>query len=242
MSCSAIVLLLCGAMGQSDVMHPSKPAPLPAEDSRNWQAIQPLWPESAAEKSIAPLVFVFYKDHSRRAVPSLLVNKNGKTFGITASTSAIVPDGTPPAIDRIHVEQSDVPNVEVDYSEQASNRDLFVYATDRELTDFTLRKIARADVGSRVDAIPPASRYAVETKVANVIAIDQTFTLKRPKLEPFKHEGLLVLDKALPEGTPLFIDGLYAGVVLIGSRFGDESRSYAVPAERVKAVIDRVQP
>ncbi len=51
------------------------------------------------------------------------------------------------------------------------------------------------------------------------------------------------MDRALPEGTPLFKEGKLAGLVLLGNRFLGETgnKSYVVPVDRIAALCTRLE-
>ena len=74
-----------------------------------------------------------------------------------------------------------------------------------------------------------------ETRVrVSAINVSQKLTLPSHKVE-HNYEGLFAVDLALPEGTPVFLDGKLMGLTILGSRFvGEEARqSYVFPANRL---------
>jgi hypothetical protein len=52
-----------------------------------------------------------------------------------------------------------------------------------------------------------------------------------------------VVDHSLPEGAPLFKNGKLAGLVLLGTRFLDETnnKSYVVPVDRIASLCSRLE-
>jgi hypothetical protein len=58
-----------------------------------------------------------------------------------------------------------------------------------------------------------------------------------------QYDGLLAIDVALPEGTPVFLEGKLMGLTILGSRFiGEEaSRSFVVPATRLQEFFESLR-
>ena len=202
------------------------------------------------EKAISKLVLTFFQDRSRRAVPCVVVKTSEEFFAVTTSPATVVPDGTPHAIDRSVVEWNDGSKATVKYDER-STKELQLY---RFAEDAVIPEPMRSTAAINRDAIPAVgfetsleigvpltaltavgSGSLSETRVrVSAINVSQKLTLPSHKVE-HNYEGLFAVDLALPEGTPVFLDGKLMGLTILGSRFvGEEARqSYVFPANRL---------
>ncbi|MCA9058215.1 MAG: protein kinase, partial [Planctomycetaceae bacterium] len=206
-------------------------------------------PTSELERAVGKLVLVFFQDSSRRAVPCLVVNAGDNSFAITTAPATLVPDGTPPAIDKSIVEWKDTPPTEADY-DRGSTRELSAYRLRSGIDSAT-----RIDthcvvdpnslrIGSTLTALTVDNFGRLVAEQTRVIAIDQQIhaTMTDRKIER-DYPGLIVVDRALREGTPVFVDGKLAGLTLLGSRLIGESanKSYLLPANRLLTFSDELQ-
>jgi hypothetical protein len=195
-------------------------------------------PRSAAEKAIVRLVLVF-ADHSRRVIPCVLVNAGSQTLVVTTGPAATVPDGAPPAIDRAFLVIQGRASVDAHYMRE-STAELFVYRTDGGLTNYRPDDRLELAVGDVLSAMTTGTNEAPQPPrtrgTARVVALDQKagLSLSERKID-HQFDGLVEIDRSLPEGTPLFKNGRLAGLTLLGTRFlgGKVSKSYVVPVERV---------
>lgn len=197
-------------------------------------------PKTAAEKAIARLVLVFFRDQSRRAIPGILVDAGSETCVVTAGPAGIIPEGAPHAVDRTFLEFPNRPPVEAVYQPQ-STKELFVYRTQQKLTDYQPSESVSLAVGDELAAMYPGSspQLRVTPQAARIVSFNNQAELELPPLTKKKHkfEGLVQLDRSLPEGTPLFKEGKLAGLTLLGTRFlGKKAqKSYMLPIERIAA-------
>lgn len=197
-------------------------------------------PKTAAEKAIARLVLVFFRDQSRRAIPGILVDAGSETCVVTAGPAGIIPEGAPHAVDRTFLEFPNRPPVEAVYQPQ-STKELFVYRTQQKLTDYQPSESVSLAVGDELAAMYPGSsqQLRVTPQAARIVSFNNQAELKLPPLTNGMHrfEGLVQLDRSLPEGTPLFKEGQLAGLTLLGTRFlGKKAqKSYMLPIERIAA-------
>ncbi|WP_417387092.1 protein kinase domain-containing protein [Gimesia sp.] len=206
------------------------------EDSviSSWNGLPP---KTAAEKAIARLVLVYFRDQSRRAIPGILVDAGSETCVITAGTAGIIPEGAPHAVDRTFLEIPNRPPIEAIYQKQ-STKELFVYRTQQQLTDYQPSEYVLLAVGDELAAMYPGSspQLTLTPQAARIVGFDNEEELELPPLKnKHRFEGLIQLDRSLPEGTPLFKEGQLAGLTLLGTRFlGEKSKkSYMVPVERI---------
>lgn len=196
-------------------------------------------PKTAAEKAIARLVLVYFRDQSRRAIPGILVDAGSETCVVTAGTAGIIPVGAPHAVDRTFLEIPNRPPIDAIYQPQ-STKELFVYRTQRKLTDYQPSEYVLLAVGDELSAMYPGSsvKLRVTPQAARIVSFDNQAELALPPLKnKHRFEGLVQLDRSLPEGTPLFKEGQLAGLTLLGTRFLGEKakKSYMVPVERIAA-------
>ncbi|QDT28379.1 Serine/threonine-protein kinase PrkC [Gimesia panareensis] len=196
-------------------------------------------PKTAAEKAIARLVLVFFRDQSRRAIPGILVNVGSQTCVVTAGTAGIVPEGAPAAVDRMFLEFPNRPPIEAVYQPQ-STKELFVYRTQQKLTDYQPSEYVLLAVGDELSAMYPGSspQFTMTPQAARIVALNCQAELSLPHLKKkHRYEGLIQLDRSLPEGTPLFKEGQLAGLTLVGTRFLGENanKSYMLPISRIAA-------
>jgi len=203
-------------------------------------------PTTDAEKAIARLVFVFYADRSRRAIPAILVDAGSQTLIITAGPATLVPDGTPAARDRTFVEIPGRPSLDARYQNE-STKDLFVFRTNNRLSEYRPAVRVKLEVGDNLSAILPggSTELFITPKAARIVALNREADLKLPKHKIEHHyEKLVVINRSLPEGTPLFKDGKLAGLTLLGSRFLGEkaNKSYVIPVERIVAFFQEIKP
>lgn len=194
-------------------------------------------PKTAAEKAIARLVLVYFRDQSRRAIPGILVDGGSETFVVTAGPAGIVPEGAPHAIDRTFLEIPNRPTIDAVYQPQ-STKELFVYRTQQKLTDYQPSEYVLLAVGDELAAIYPGSspQLSLTPQAARIVSFDNQVELALPPLKnKHRYEGLIQLDRSLPEGTPLFKEGQLAGLTLLGTRFLGEKakKSYMIPIERI---------
>lgn len=202
-------------------------------------------PKSDAEKAIARLVLVFFRDEARRAVPGLMIDHGTETLILTTGPATIVPDGVSHAIDRTFVEVPDATAVEAKLL-NTKTADIRIHRAKRGLTQFLLKEPVAPKVGDSLSAIilsgQPALR--VTPNAARISDMNQatSFSLATHK---FRHEftGLVQIDQRLPEGTPLFKDGELAGITLLGTRFmkDDVPGSFVVPASRIVEVLQQLK-
>jgi uncharacterized protein (TIGR03067 family) len=199
-----------------------------------------------AERAISRLVLVFFRDGTRRAIPAVLVNAGSRTLIVTTGPATIIPEGTPPAIDRAFLEFPERSAVKAEYLPE-STKELSVYHAERGLTSYrpdNTVKLAAGDVLSAI-ILGSSPEFSIIPNAARVAALEQQADLNLPKpLEKVQHYDQLVeIDRSLPEGTPLFKDGKLAGITLLGKRFlGEESnKSYVVPADRIAALCSRIK-
>ena len=198
-------------------------------------------PESDAEKAIAPIVFVYFQDEARRAVPGLMIDHGTETLVLTTGPATIVPYGVGHAIDRSFLEipgESDLAATFID----TKTADVRVHRAKQGLTKFQLNEPVDLAIDDSLSAIIVSGQpnLRVTPNVARISALNQatTFSLDTHK---FRHEfsGLVQIDQRLPEGTPLFKDDQLAGITLLGTRFmkDDVTGSYVVPASRIVEVL-----
>ncbi|QGQ32631.1 serine/threonine protein kinase [Gimesia maris] len=206
------------------------------EDSviSSWNGLPP---KTAAEKAIARLVLVYFRDQSRRAIPGILVDAGSETCVVTAGTAGIIPEGAPHAVDRTFLEIPNRPPIEAIYQKQ-STKELFVYRTQQQLTDYQPSEYVLLAVGDELAAMYPGSspQLSLTPQAARIVGFDNEEELELPPLKnKHRFEGLIQLDCSLPEGTPLFKEGQLAGLTLLGTRFLGEKakKSYMVPVERI---------
>ena len=218
-----------------------KPAPIPGLDGEV-RAVpdtsQPL--RTDAEKAVARIVLVFARDEARRAFPAVLVNAGGKTLAITTGSATIVPDGADHAMDRAFLEIPDRPPVAVKYAPkwQDPKKELYVFECAEELPGQPAEVPPNLDAGEVLSAILPGSRSELRMtpEAARIRAVNQNATWLVPtNKETRAYTGLWELDRALPEGTPVFRGGQLAGVTLLGTRFLGEKadKSYVIPGQRI---------
>ena len=209
------------------------------------------------EKAISKLVLTFFQDRSRRAVPCVVLKINEEYFAVTTSPATVVPDGTPHAIDRSVVEWNDGSRVSVTYDER-STKELQLYRfadgpvipeSMRSAVEIMINAIPAVgadkslEIGVALSALTPVGAGSLsETRVhLSAINVSQKLTLPSHKVE-HHYEGLFAVDVALPEGTPVFLDGKLMGLTLLGSRFvGEEAtQSYVFPANRLWELCNKV--
>jgi len=197
-------------------------------------------PKTDAERAVARLVLVFYRDHARRAIPALIVNVGGKTLAITTSPATMVPDGAPHAIDRAFVEIPGRPPVAAKYESkwQDPKAELYVFECEEEIPGLPLEVSLEPALDERLSAILPGFelKLRVTSDAAQLRAVGKDATWLVPTHKLTRHYGgLWELDRVLPEGTPLFQHGQLVGLTLLGTRFlGDKAgKSYVVPAQRI---------
>jgi serine/threonine protein kinase len=196
-------------------------------------------PKTASEKAIARLVLVYFRDQSRRAIPGILVDAGSETCVVTAGTAGIIPEGAPHAVDRTFLEIPNRPPIDAVYQPQ-STKELFVYRTQQKLTDYQPSEYVLLAVGDELAAIYPGSspQLSLTPQAARIVSFDNQTELALPPLKnQHRFEGLIQLDRSLPEGTPLFKEGQLAGLTVLGTRFLGEkaNKSYMVPVERIAA-------
>lgn len=196
-------------------------------------------PKTASEKAIARLVLVYFRDQSRRAIPGILVDAGSETCVVTAGTAGIIPEGAPHAVDRTFLEISNRPPIDAIYQTQ-STKELFVYRTQQKLTDYQPSEYVLLAVGDELAAMYPGSspQLTLTPQATRIVSFDNHAELALPPLKKkHRYEGLIQLDRSLPEGTPLFKEGQLAGLTLLGTRFLGEkaNKSYMVPIERIAA-------
>ena len=196
-------------------------------------------PKTVSEKAIARLVLVYFRDQSRRAIPGILVDAGSETCVVTAGTAGIIPEGAPHAVDRTFLEIPNRPPIDAVYLPQ-STKELFVYRTQQKLTDYQPSEYVLLAVGDELAAMYPGSspQLTLTPQAARIVSFDNQAELELPPLkEKHRYEGLIQLDRSLPEGTPLFKEGQLAGLTVLGTRFLGEkaNKSYMVPIERIAA-------
>jgi membrane-associated protease RseP (regulator of RpoE activity) len=209
------------------------------------------------EKAISKLVLTFFQDSSRRAVPCVVVKINEEYFAVTTSPATVVPDGTPHAIDRSVVEWSDGSQAIVTYDERSTKElQLYRFADDavipepqRSAAEIVIDAIPTVGLDKSLEVgVPLSALTAVragslsETRVrVSAVNVSQKLTLPSHKVE-HQYDGLFSVDAALPEGTPVFLDGKLVGLTILGSRFvGEEARqSYVFPANRLWEFCNKV--
>ncbi|QDT80222.1 Serine/threonine-protein kinase PrkC [Gimesia maris] len=196
-------------------------------------------PKTVSEKAIARLVLVYFRDQSRRAIPGILVDAGSETCVVTAGTAGIIPEGAPHAVDRTFLEIPNRPPIDAVYLPQ-STKELFVYRTQQKLTDYQPSEYVLLAVGDELAAMYPGSspQLSLTPQAARIVSFDNQAELELPPLKnQHRFEGLIQLDRNLPEGTPLFKEGQLAGLTLLGTRFLGEkaNKSYMVPIERIAA-------
>jgi hypothetical protein len=202
------------------------------------------------EKAISKLVLTFFQDRSRRAVPCVVVKMNEEYFAVTTGPATVVPDGTPHAIDRSVVEWNDGSQMTVTYDERSTKElRLYRFADDavipepqRSAAEIVIDAIPTVgldkslEVGVPLSALTPVRAGSLsETRVrVSAVNVSQKLTLPSHKVE-HQYDELFSVDAALPEGTPVFLDGKLMGLTILGSRFvGEEARqSYVFPANRL---------
>ncbi len=202
-------------------------------------------PTTEAEKAISQLVLVFFQDRLRRTVEGVMLDAGGETWVVTAGPATMVPDGTPPAIDRAFVNLAGK-LVKAEYHHPASNAELFVYRAEGGLTGFKLEERATVSVGDSLSVMTQTTEgdLRVTPKAVKVTALDGKSELDLPATKVHhSFEKLIVVDRPLREGTPLFKDGKLAGLTLLGSRFlgKDAKKSYVVPAARIAALFSEIK-
>ncbi|MBW3540422.1 MAG: protein kinase [Planctomycetes bacterium] len=197
-------------------------------------------PTTEAETAIARLVLVFFEDRSRRAIPAVLVDAGSQTLIVTTGPAKIVPEGTPPAVDRMFLEMPGRPPLDANYM-PGSTAELSIYRTDGGLTGYRPIDQAELALGDVLSAILPgsSSELLITPSAARVVALDREAELDLPD-RGLQHQfhKLVEIDRMLPEGTPLFKEGKLAGLTLLGTRFlGDKAnKSYVVPVDRIAAL------
>ncbi|QDT92178.1 serine/threonine-protein kinase [Gimesia algae] len=196
-------------------------------------------PKTVSEKAIARLVLVYFRDQSRRAIPGILVDAGSETCVVTAGTAGIIPEGAPHAVDRTFLEIPNRPPIDAVYLPQ-STKELFVYRTQQKLTDYQPSDYVLLAVDDELAAMYPGSspHLTLTPQAARIVSFDNQAELALPPLKKeHRYEGLIQLDRSLPEGTPLFKEGQLAGLTLLGTRFLGENanKSYMVPVEKIAA-------
>ncbi|MEX2317002.1 MAG: protein kinase [Pirellulales bacterium] len=193
--------------------------------------------------TIARLVLVFAQGQSTRSLPAVVVDAASQTLVVTTGPATIVPEGTPPAVDRAFLSFPGRPAVDVKYMSE-SDDDLFVYRGERGLTGYRPDDQVTLVVGDVLSAILPGSpaEFVISPNVARVSGLDRQSNTKLPNRQ-VTYQNLIEIDRTLPEGTPLFKDGKLAGLTLLGSRFvGDAAKiSYVVPVSRIAEFCSRLE-
>jgi hypothetical protein len=157
----------------------------------------------------------------------------------------VIPDGTEPAIDRAFVELPGRPDIKAEYTPD-STKELYLYRARAGLTGYRPDGKVVLAVGDELSAIiaEASPELSVTSRAAQVTALDRKATLKLPRpLTPIQNfDRLVEVDRALPEGTPLFKEGKLAGLVLLGTRFlgASSGKSYVVSAERIEERCSRL--
>jgi serine/threonine protein kinase len=202
-------------------------------------------PATEAQRAIARLVLVFFRDNLRRSIPAVLVSAGTQTLAVTAGPATVIPDKTPAAIDRAFLEFPGRPAVKAEYV--SSTKELCVYRAEGRLTSYHPDNKVALAAGDVLSAIIPdsSSELAVTPNAARVVALDRQATLPLPKPLTKTHhfDRLVEIDRSLPEGTPLFKDGKLAGLTLLGRRFLGETsnKSYVVPVDRIAALCSQIE-
>lgn len=208
-------------------------------------------PFRGQEKATARLILVFADDRSRRAVPSILIDVGGRTIGVTVATASIVPTGTAHAIDRTYIEVPREAPIPVEYDPQ-STPELFIHsgkllhnaARLEKLDSITLEKSPSVHAGDTIYALDIFEPVGLSRTKTRVVALDRQAELKIPDTDiTHEYDGLIQIDKTFREGTPLYKDGKFAGLILLGHRFlgEDANKSYVVPAERIAELIEDIE-
>ncbi len=197
----------------------------------------PMPPTSAAEQAVGRLVLVFFQDQARRAVSGLLVDSSEGALFVTAGPACIVPDGMPPAIDRAYLELSGKPAMHAGYDPH-STPELFLYHVPGVASRYKVDAFAAAAVGDVLSAVTPNHKgeLRVSPKAAVITALQRTSQLKLYDGKVHTFRDLIQLDRKLPEGTPLMLDGQLVGITVLGTRFVErgENKSFAVTAATIQ--------
>ena len=154
---------------------------------------------------------------------------------MTTGPATIVPDGSPPAIDREFLQLPGRPDVKAEYV-PGSAKGLFVCRAEGGLTRYRLDEQVALVVGDVLSAILPGSstEFVITPAAARVAALDREADWNLPgQRDVFRrYDKLVEIDRSLPEGTPLFKDGKLAGLTLLGRRFLGEQARIAQPLQR----------
>jgi hypothetical protein len=197
-------------------------------------------PTSAAEQAGGRLVLVFFDDQVRRAVSGLLVDSSAGALFVTAGPACIIPDGMPPAIDRAYLEIAGKPAVEARYDPH-STPELFLYRVPGVVSRYKLDAFAAVAVGDVLSAVRPNHKgeMRVSPKAAVITALHRNSQLKLYDGKVNTFRDLIQLDRKLPEGTPLMLDGQLVGITVLGTRFVErgENKSFAVTAGTIQRLI-----
>jgi len=223
------------ASAQINLLEPPKAAPFVVE-RREGIVLPP--PNSPAEKAVGSLVLVFFQDSARRAVPAVMVDDKDCTLLLTTSPAHIVPNGIPPAVDGEFLELVGKPPVELRFDPR-STPEIYVARGPKGLTSFKLgnEETSASHLGDYFDVIVSSGlgRMKMHPHLAEVKAVGQEYELKYPDGSVRKFDGLIVVEGAFAEGTPMFKDGKLSGIVFAGARFvgKEQQRAYVLPAERI---------
>ena len=190
-------------------------------------------------RKVARLVLVFFEDRSRRSLPAVLVDAGSETLVVTAAPATIVPDDTPPAVDRAFLDIPGRAPIKLRY--QTSTNELNVYRAEGGLSDYRPTDQVEANVGDVLAAIVPGNSadFQPTPNAARIVALDGQADLDLSERGIQHHYDKLVeIDRRLPEGTPLFKDEQLVGLVLLGTRFLSDQveKSYVVPVGRIAAL------
>jgi beta-lactamase regulating signal transducer with metallopeptidase domain len=215
---------------QIDSLHPTIP---PGTVTKSAVSVILPDPSSPAEKAVASLVFVFYEDWARRAVPGVMVDDKDCTLVLTTTPAEVVPDGIPPAVDRTFLEFAGKPSTAVRYDPRCT-AEIHICRAPKGLTSYKLEDTASFEVGDSLDVIGSSGmgKMQIHPDLARVRAINQQYQLK---CVAQNLKGLIQVEGAFAEGTPMFKDGKLAGIVIAGSRFvgKEQQRSYLLSAKRI---------
>ena len=163
-------------------------------------------PKTAAEKAIAQLTLISFQNRTHRAVRGIMVNAGAGTYVITAGLG---PEAKPPIAAQIYLDIPGRGKIGLEYQKE-STKELFLYRTERKLTDYRPVDDIQLDIGDQLSAIllggtnelyvtPHATRITTlrhKTKTAATVKKKGA-----PQLVEFS------IDRQLPSGVPLFKEG-----------------------------------
>jgi beta-lactamase regulating signal transducer with metallopeptidase domain/S1-C subfamily serine protease len=245
--CWAVLIVVAAATlpGAALVSHAQEELAPSGDKTRKHRAPTESRPrESDDLDAVATLELVFADDLSRRKLPAVIIGAEELSLIVTTGPAIAVPDRTAPAIDAQFLHIDGIPPIRTLFGHDSTG-ELIVFRAPGKWTTYRPNELVRLAVGDSLTAVcePGPSGWRATPAAARVIAFDRETEFQFSNQDmPHKFTNLIELDRALPEGTPLFKDGRLAGIILLGSRFlgADTKRSYVVPVNRIAELCDAV--